>query len=240
MVVDSKIVRLRGKMKVPMQEQPLEFDSNQPNDDPIVKSLTALAGKSVRLVLAPQGTITEVRGVDDLMKGFELPGDASKEAAGLMRQAFSDESMKKAFGNMFGQLPAAPVGVGDTWSLTSDLDAGGLALTTSTTYKVSAIDADGVDVTIEGTITKKPQESAPAPAESDLAAKMRDAMGKITIESGIISGRGRLSRRDGMSIHQNLTSGVVITMPLPNSDQTMKMQQSMKASWERVAGGDQK
>jgi len=230
MVIESKIERLRGKMKVPMQENAIEFDSTQPSDNPLVTSLTMLAGKSVKLVLDPTGTITEIRGVSDILAAVQMPSDASGEVTGLMRQAFSDESMKKAFGKMFSVLPATPVGVGDTWTNTSDLDAGGLALTTKLTYKVSAIDADGVDVAIEGTMAAKPQES-----KDGSKNKMSEALGKMALESGVITGHGRFSRRDGLPIHQTMTSSVLMSMPIPNSDQPVKMKQAITSTSERVA-----
>jgi hypothetical protein len=105
----------------PMGRQ--EFDSREPAaGDPGLALLGVLTGRSFEMRLAPDGSVLDVSGLDDMMEDVLAAAlaDAPPEVADQIRRTleamFSDESMKSMMQQGKQILPTAELAPGSEWS----------------------------------------------------------------------------------------------------------------------------
>jgi hypothetical protein len=240
-----KILSLHGRLKG-LLEKEVEFDSSKvAEDDSLSKMMAAMAGKSIELLLDADSKIVAVRGMDEIIKSglHELKKDEDQaQFVSLMQQMFSDENLKSSWSNFFSPLPRDPVGVGDAWTDESGISSPFAPTAVNFLYKVKAIDADGIDVAIEGTMKTKPADPEPPaePAkESEPAQLLKDLMAKTKMEAAG-SGTARFSRRDGLLIKHAMTMAMSMTMPSPDGGDSIKMKYLITSTFERVPNSERK
>jgi hypothetical protein len=100
------------------------------------KALRAIQGESFTCTLAPDGKVTNVKGMEPIAKKaadkIEVP--AGPMAAMLkpalttqLNQSLSNGAMEKLWTNAFDFYPGKPVKVNDSWDVSSDISGQGMA-----------------------------------------------------------------------------------------------------------------
>ncbi len=244
--IEVKVGAIRGKMIAPMMGE-IEFDSTKPDEEggPMAamttKPLTALAGKSFRMKVSPNGRLVEVRGVAEAMKGvFDEEGGGGGMLGKMMKDMYSDEGVKKASEGYFARVPEAPVAAGSAWDTEFDMPRSGPGLDVVFRGKSTLEKVDGTEASIatEGTLSTR-ESPAPAKAEStdpmeaQAAAVMRD----MKVEKGEFRSTMRVSRKDGLPLSSSTQSLVEMTMPNPMGGEgaRLKTVTTTKLGMERTA-----
>lgn len=241
--LESKMYGLHAKVKLPFDTKGSEFDSADEQQGPIAKAIAALAGESVQLVLDRDARLVSLRGVASLLKPWrpdakELGVEESASLVETMRQMFLRESLESTFGNLFVTLPREPVGVGDFWTIEADMMAAlALPVTMQRICKVTAIDADEVHVTVDG--SPKPNQFETAAMETSREEWDKQCLGwsevsSITTEVGLI-GSARLSRRDGLAIHQMFEIKAIVSARGPAGDSLLTTTHWMRSTLDRIS-----
>lgn len=100
-----------------------EFDSTKPRKAGAASAgedqLAALIGQSLTMVVAPDGAVREMRGVDIIARAMTAQLGENPLASGLVEGltgAVADDALREALQAGMRVLPGRPVGRGETWT----------------------------------------------------------------------------------------------------------------------------
>ena len=103
------------------------YDSTRPKpvskaSAPLDQVYGSLLGQSITMKIAPDGRISDVQGLENLMtrlmNSFQQPGMSPQAVAAMqktMKESFGDQFVKSAMQQTAVLYPEKPVGVGDSW-----------------------------------------------------------------------------------------------------------------------------
>ena len=127
--VELEFGRAAMDMEMPNGKVSIDSNSEVPNDvnKPEIKMIwdmvKAMSGTKFKMYVNSDGKVDKMEGIDEF---FEKVTDTlSPMVVGMLRQFFSEETMKEMTGNsLYGaHLPDKPVQVGDTWPFQSQVAA---------------------------------------------------------------------------------------------------------------------
>ena len=221
LVVEAKIIRVKGTMTIPMMGD-VEFDSADaapgkageeaadeggdemggPNFDAIGRGMTSLAGATFVAKVDAFGKVQSIDGVDKVLTA------ARKKAGGMGAQmlgaSLNDSAMERLVSCAFGSLPDKPVAVGGSWERNEDGKSSRMQVANKMKLTLAKIDADSFEVTATGTVEKPAAEAGAAKdGEGEEDAQAREMLAKMKIENGKITGSTRISRQDGFMIESS-------------------------------------
>lgn len=114
--IETKCVAIASKASGAME---FEYDSEKDKEvpeNPQVRMMAKMLGKSFTLKMTPHGKIVEMKGfdvlVDEMLK--EL-GDDAGPMRDMMKQMMSDDTMKSSMQQLAPMLPEKPVSKGEKW-----------------------------------------------------------------------------------------------------------------------------
>jgi len=232
LVVEAKIIRIKGTMTIPMMGD-IEFDSadaapakageepadeggemGAPDFDAIGRGMTSLAGATFVAKVDPFGKVQSMDGVDKVLSA------ARKKAGGMGAQmlgaSLNDSAMERLVSCAFGSLPDKPVAVGGSWERNEDGKSSRMQVANKMKLTLAKIDANSFEVTATGTIEKPSAEAGAAKdGEGEQDAQTREMLAKMKIENGKITGSTRISRQDGFMIESSSVMSMDLTLPSP-------------------------
>lgn len=136
--------------------------------------------------------------------------------------AVSDNNLRTMIGSFTWHLPGKETQVGDKWTISDQLNSGGMLLTVSTTYRLDGIKGDNAVITVESVI--RAAENAP-PIKSSGATVTYDNLTGMTrsnmildIRTGLVvehTSRTRISGTLGIS-----APGFSMQMPMDINGET--------------------
>lgn len=150
------------KQKGPMGT--IQYDSKNPPETvpAMAQGFAALVGQGFTMELTPEGTVTKVEGVDEMlahiMKSIKAPDESIRATMEKkMKEQFGDEALKEIMEKMMAIYPDKPVGVGDSWRRKIVISKG-FAMTIDNTWTLKSR-RDGIAV-VEVNSTVKPNANA--------------------------------------------------------------------------------
>jgi hypothetical protein len=190
-------------VKVEMQTMmgKISYDSANPKSGDLDEGSDALArvfggmiGATVSVVMAPNGAIQRIEGVQKVYEKVAqgLPSDRSAaQMAQTLKSVLSEPAIRAALEQSFPRLPPQPVKPGETWtgqlSLGSDITG---RIAGAQTMTLKRLDEPSGTATIGVALTLK-QESAPPVGPAGMTMKLGDSRGEGEIEFDVASGRIR-------------------------------------------------
>jgi hypothetical protein len=194
----------------------IAYDTAAPSSpaNPMVQSLKqtleAIAGASVTVVQASDGTIRKIEGaskiIEALTRSMQNDPAAAQTVQGL-KAAFSDDALTTTLGQSFPKLPPGPVKVADTWPAQTAMGNEMIGrVVGAVTFTVKAIE-DAIARIDVGLVLK--QEIAPPPAASGMSVKVGDARGTGDLVFDVARGRIRES---------SMKTDMPSTMSVPSPD----------------------
>ncbi len=233
-VVEQTIDALRFQMTNMMMGE-LSFDTRKPETveefgnsvlaqmQPAVLALPRMAGTKVRITMRPDGTIGDIRGMEEML------GALGGTGMGI--------DFKQLAGSA-GRLPDDEVRTGLSWSVDSVADMpGGGKMTTKGKSTVTAWDpaAKSATVAVEAVLELK---TDPAPAEGGAgedpqAAALREAMKNMKIRDGTVKGEQVMDLARGVNVRVTTSSTMIMEMPNPmDPDAAMELHMTMSMKQE--------
>lgn len=124
------------------------YDSDDPNADvPLMaKGFAALVDNGFKMMTNNKGEITDIQGVSQMLQkmvdGLGVSGAQAAQIESSLKMQFGDEALKQSMENTMAVYPSRPVGVGDSWTKTMEVNSG-FPIKTTNTWTVKDI-KDGV------------------------------------------------------------------------------------------------
>jgi len=196
---EVRVTFSRITLKAEAQGLTLDFDSADPEKDkaplPVVAALKALVGKSLALRITARGDARDVRGVkeirDDILDD-QAEGMPRAQARQMLDNLLNEDQVGSACAV---PCPEDPVGVGDTWNQTRQINAGAMKMRLDTVYRVVRITPDAVALEATSTFGKG-GEPDPKAQES------------VTIESGTLTGPVAVKRANALLVDADVTGTI--------------------------------
>jgi len=180
----------------------IEYDSENPPDElnPMLKGFAFFVGQKFSIKTAPNGTVTDIEGVDEIFdkmtEALDVPdGPMKNSIIANMKAQFGEEAMKEMVEKRTAIFPEEPVSVGDSWSKKRAFTMG-VPMTIDATYTLKSR-KDGI-ATIAVKAKVEPNADAP-PME----------MGSVTVQyrlSGTMEGTCQIVETTGW-FHTGLAKG---------------------------------
>ena len=166
--VDAKgnyIVKLTfraTKFNQSMGTTKVSYDSAKPPEKipPAAVGFAALVDQSLDLTMAPSGKVLEVIGTDEMLdkivaKATVILGNKSEELEKALKDQFSAAKLKQQIETSTEIYPDKPVGVGDSWSKTVDID-GVMSMQLDNTWTLKSRKAGIAKVALDTKIRTSP------------------------------------------------------------------------------------
>lgn len=163
MDVKVRYQSVQYKQKSPMGAVDYDSTKGQPATDPMAKSFAGLVGQGFEMTMKPNGEVTDVRGVDEMMnaiiKALELPDGPMKEmVAKQLKEQFGTEALKQNMQNMSGILyPEKPVEVGESWAKQFEVKSG-FRMTLDNVWTLKSVQGDKAAIDLRTKIRTNPNE----------------------------------------------------------------------------------
>jgi hypothetical protein len=167
----------------------VNYDSTQPGTyvPSVVGSLTALVGQGYSMKIAPSGTVTQVSGLDALLKlvlgKLSIPEGPVRTAAELaLKQRLDEQNVKASLASIFAPFPAEPVAIGQSWYHKTQLNLG-FPLTVETTYTLKSRDNGMATVELVGRASTAPGSTIDLGQQSKMTCDLQGELhGQIQIQ----------------------------------------------------------
>ena len=146
------------------------------------KVLRSMIGKTISVILSPQGKVLKVEGAEDIIKG--LAGKPAQQEA--MKGVFGEEALKSSIEQSFRFYPDKPVKVGDKWMAQVQLNQG-FSVNGNYNYTLSKVEGKKAFIDVTGTLlTDSTSKLIKNGMEmiADLAGDMTGTM-EVDIDSGM-------------------------------------------------------
>lgn len=127
--VEAIYDRVAMKSKMPQGE--ISYDSNNPpkNDLPsFIKPLIALKGQSFKLTFSPKGTVSNIKGLDKMVKTILANVDGIEPQVrevmlAQLKKQFSEKSIKESFEQFSAIFPKEAISLGDSWDISRTISS---------------------------------------------------------------------------------------------------------------------
>jgi Family of unknown function (DUF6263) len=240
LVVETKVVRIKGAMSMPMMGD-MEFDSAAPaeagdEDDGMggmtsgmTKAMMAGAGKSFTAVVSPFGKVLELK--DDAKALLE------EAKGGPMGQGLDEGALKQMVNGAFGDLPEKPTAVGAKWKDTEQEQDARIPMKRDLEMMLATCDADQFEIKAAGTLTQT-EAAAGVEGENEEAAQAREMMKSMKMKNGKTSGSLKVSRKDGFVVEaSNIVSfdAEIAEGPMGEMQMAIKVTTTTKRTTEAEA-----
>jgi len=199
------------------------YDSKNPAENPsdmdkmLGNMFGALIGKPFIAVVAPDGSVKSVTGMDAIIEGMGSAAGGGQIAAQMgaqLKQQFSDAAMKNMFEQSFKIYPANAVKVGDSWN--SELTMSNINSNIKSRYTLKEVSRNTATIAVE----------------SDIEMEMGTGMeGKLT---GTQTGTMVVDTKTGMSISGETTQNIKGDVKAQGFDVKMEMVTKSKTSIKEV------
>lgn len=138
----------------PMGRMSYDSDTDEAPQDPSLAPLAAMAGRSIEVTLAPDGTVRDLEGMAELMA--EAVAGMPPEMQAVFQESFGEENLTEMMQQAFQTFPTEPVEPGEGWETTTTTSVGFGTMTSTLRHTLREVtERDGVPVAVvevEGTL----------------------------------------------------------------------------------------
>ena len=188
----------------------LDYDSADPPAElaPAARGYAGLVGQQLQFEMTPDGRVTEVEGIDELVQNMvealDLPDGPMKEAATqAMKGQMNEDSIKQMMSLATAIYPPKPVAVGDSWEDRSML--GGMTpMVIDSTFTLKEFDDTTATLAVDGKL-------APAPDAQPFEMNGMKMMAQL---GGTQNGTTVLDRDTGLAIKSTVQQSMSGTMSM--------------------------
>lgn len=224
-LVDTKIVRVRGKLALAAGQGEAQFDSAGEADGagaPIAERagrlLAAAVGKSFRCKVSPRGEVLELgTGKDEVI-------DAAAHTIAMHH--YDETLLQRLVGSAFGSVPEKRTAAGAKWNRTTAENLNRMPIRHQLANTLTLVDPDWFEIETTGTFELDLETAKKVTKEENVLELGQLEKTKFT--GNKVEARQKVSRRDGFVLAANRTLSVVATTEDPRMG---KLQASMTAAF---------
>jgi len=139
-----------------------KYDSKKPTENPsdmdkmVAKIFNVLIDRPFEVVIAPNGSVKSVEGMDAIIENMldvvAADGQLAAQMAAQMSQQFNDEAMKNMFGQSFNFYPDKAVKSGDSWNVENSILMSGMNLSLNSLNTLKEINSNMATIGVAGDI----------------------------------------------------------------------------------------
>lgn len=174
------------KMKTvsPMGNMVYDSKNDTANASSALSFMGNLIGKSFDVLIAPDGRIVSVQGLDSMI--MALSDVAGAQQVDIKNQ-FSDSSIMMMMQNSFDMYPGKPVKTGDTWTKNTSMNFSGFTISVESKYFLQSVKGDVATLKATSTMSLPVTKTAEQGIAMEMELKgTQDAIMEISISSGQI------------------------------------------------------
>ena len=136
-------------------------DSKNKNDNTpdIAKFFDCLVGKSLQIVVSPDGSVKSITGFQPIMENMHTvfssaDKDVQRIAGMFIQMSFHEFAIKSNFEQSFKLYPDKEIKVGDSWSIDKSLAVGKITNNVFNTYMLKSVNDDIalIDLTVDSSL----------------------------------------------------------------------------------------
>ena len=176
------------KMESPMGS--MEYDSKEGGKkDSMLASVGGMLNKPFTMIVAENGDIKKIEGLDAIINGMQGVGSPQEEAIRKqLASSFNDTAMRKMMEQSFNIYPGKEVKVGDTWNKQTSTNMSVMTMKLDNTYKLTSV-SNGtahIDVVSKISTDGKPVIQGGQEMKIDLNGESKGTM-EVEVASGLVS-----------------------------------------------------
>lgn len=199
-----------------MPQKTLDYDSENNTDETNpLKNLGNLTGKSFDMYVSPEGRVTKVEGLQDILNS--IGGDAATQQ--LLKQQFGDSAFIHMMDAALNIYPNKKVKTGETWQKNSLTPVAGMMnMALQSTYTLKSVSHNQANIDVQSNIQLSPlsNSSSPVSMEFHLQGTQQGNM-QTDVLTGLVA-NGTIHQdisgeivAQGMKIPMHITSEISIT-----------------------------
>lgn len=192
----------------------VSYDSAVDTDssNPATAGFAALVGKSISILMSPEGKTLEISGFDEIIADMidrQAGSDAELRATleKSLKGQFSDEALQQQFGDFVVPFPTDPIRIGESWTSTVNANIMG-AMVIETKYTLSARKNDIATFKLDSTLKS---------GGDGVSVEMGGMQISYQLE-GTQTGTMDVNENDGMTTKGNLTQAIKGKITMTTTD----------------------
>ena len=202
------------------------YDSKNPVENPtdidkmLGKMFEKMIGQSVMVVIAPDGSVKSLSGMDaigeSMISAISADGQMIAQLGAQMKQQFNDNAMKSSFEQMFKIYPGNAVKVGESWTVENTTVINNMNTGLKTKYTLKSVSKNIATIAVAGEIEMNP------------GAGME---GKLT---GTQTGTMTVDTQTGVSVTGDVSQNMKGAFKVQGMDMQMELTSKTKTSIKEV------
>jgi hypothetical protein len=161
-ISDVRLTYRKIKIRQDYGHEAAEYDSENPPDylDPSMRGMAVLPGTQLFVQLNPEGGVVDLRGteemLDKMIRALELPDSPQKEMViENLRKQFGGDAIRQSLEQITAFFPSKPVGIGDSWQNTLNLETG-FPMAIQSTYTLVSRDGGRARISVQSVVSSDP------------------------------------------------------------------------------------
>lgn len=211
--VDLEFHHVRGSIEGPMVGS-VQFDSEKewiPTSelfDSKTRQLVMRAGKTVHLLVHPDGTVKSVSGYEEIYEGTDLGEKLAKDGDLLTNESFRDDAQV-----YFARMPAKKVEEGSRWKAPYRMSVFLQEMDLQPSWELDELTKNKATATFLGKYSL--EEGGPEPKPIEAGQDMALLVKRSSIKSASLQGRYVMDRKTGLLIEASVERVVGAETPNP-------------------------
>jgi hypothetical protein len=207
-IVSSPMMKMGYDSKNPV-ENPSEMDNN------LSKMFSKMLNASFMAVVAPDGSVKSVTGMDaiseSMTNALTNDGQAAAQMGAQMKLQFSDDALKKMFEQSFKTYPDKAVKKGDSWNMENAISTttNNMNMNTNikTKYTLKEVSKNMATVAVEGELEIIfPENMEGRLAGTQTGTMIIDTKSGLPVTSDVSQNMKGVIKAQGMEIQMEMTS----------------------------------
>ena len=142
------------------------YDSKNPVENPsdidqmFSKMFDQMIGQSIVVVIAPDGSVKSVTGMDaigeSMVSAIAADGQMIAQLGAQMKQQYNDDAMKNMFEQMFKIYPENAVKAGNSWNINTSMMVNNMITDLKTKYTLKSVSKNMATIAVNGEIEMNP------------------------------------------------------------------------------------
>jgi len=142
--------RMDMNTTTPLGSVSYNSDTDSTAEQSDLAALGAIINQSFDIIIAADGSIVRVEGLDSMMAAMSSVEGAQQAA---LSQQFSDSSIRNMMQSSFDMYPGHPVKPGDTWTKNTTLNMSGMSISNESKYTLESVVDDVATIHVASTMS---------------------------------------------------------------------------------------